>query len=270
MLKMGVKCENHTMVFRLYPKKKTRKNRNSLQRDWRIWLLSENNKFYLPAVIGVTPTLHRSLPNIELPHNPSLIAIFVIFAPNGGRPCEGNNAPTNFSFFFLFWFSFSKFSQKKKKSKTRTRTNTHRSNDYIVEQNKDNFAFRVHIARDCYQWAKISSSIFPPSRRWKRNSTINSTWKHESVQFHPFGDQNNKIKHVLYRFWKRICVSQCFVCLSDTKITFESAGGRWVFDIKMCECEMHTFSNVFWYKWNDHQHYHVCEFWTNSRPFSRV
>lgn len=48
---------------------------------------------YLPAVIGVTPTLHRSLPNIELPHNPSLIAILVIFAPNGGRPCEGNNAP---------------------------------------------------------------------------------------------------------------------------------------------------------------------------------
>lgn len=47
----------------------------------------------LPAVIGVTPTLHRSLPNIELPHNPSLIAIFVIFAPNGGKPCEGSNAP---------------------------------------------------------------------------------------------------------------------------------------------------------------------------------
>lgn len=47
----------------------------------------------LPAVIGVTPTLHRSLPNIELPHNPSPIAIFVMFAPNGGKPCDGNSAP---------------------------------------------------------------------------------------------------------------------------------------------------------------------------------
>lgn len=55
----------------------------------------------LPAVIGVTPTLHRSLPNIELPHRPSLIAIFVIFAPNGGKPCEGSNAPFGIGDFFF-------------------------------------------------------------------------------------------------------------------------------------------------------------------------
>lgn len=48
---------------------------------------------YLPAVIGLTPTLHRSPPNIELPHNPSPIAIFVMLAPNGGKPCDGNRAP---------------------------------------------------------------------------------------------------------------------------------------------------------------------------------
>lgn len=60
----------------------------------------------LPAVIGVTPTLHRSLPNIELPHRPSLIAIFVIFAPNGGRPCEGSNAPFGIVFFFQLFKLF--------------------------------------------------------------------------------------------------------------------------------------------------------------------
>lgn len=58
-----------------------------------------SHRYNLPAVIGVTPTLHRSLPNIELPHRPSLIAIFVIFAPNGGRPCEGSNAPFGIVFF---------------------------------------------------------------------------------------------------------------------------------------------------------------------------
>lgn len=49
---------------------------------------------YLPAVIGFTP--HRSPANIDVPHKPSLIAIFVIFAPNGGRPCDGRSAPRIF------------------------------------------------------------------------------------------------------------------------------------------------------------------------------
>lgn len=47
----------------------------------------------LPAVIGLTPTPHRSPPNIELPQRPSPIAIFVIFAPNGGKPWDGKRAP---------------------------------------------------------------------------------------------------------------------------------------------------------------------------------
>lgn len=55
----------------------------------------------LPAVIGVTPTLHRSLPNIELLHSPSLIAILVMFAPNGGKPCDGKSAP-KYRVFFSF------------------------------------------------------------------------------------------------------------------------------------------------------------------------
>lgn len=54
------------------------------------------NKWILPAVIGLTP--HRSPPNIEVPQSPSLIAIFVILAPNGGSPCDGNNAPIKPSF----------------------------------------------------------------------------------------------------------------------------------------------------------------------------
>lgn len=52
---------------------------------------------YLPAVIGLTPTPHLSPPNIELPQSPSPIAILVIFAPNGGKPCDGNRAPIYFS-----------------------------------------------------------------------------------------------------------------------------------------------------------------------------
>lgn len=44
-----------------------------------------------PAVMGFTP--HRSLPNIEVPHSPSPIAILVMFAPNGGSPCDGSRAP---------------------------------------------------------------------------------------------------------------------------------------------------------------------------------
>lgn len=53
-------------------------------------------KIYLPAaVIGFTPTLHLSLPNIDVPQRLSLIAIFVIFAPNGGKPCDGNKEPVN-------------------------------------------------------------------------------------------------------------------------------------------------------------------------------
>lgn len=67
---------------------------------------------HLPAVIGVTPTLHRSLPNIELPHNPSLIAIFVIFAPNGGKPCEGNNAPSS-----CLVFRYPKWQRRKRNEK---------------------------------------------------------------------------------------------------------------------------------------------------------
>lgn len=63
-----------------------------IESDWKDRTLN----CYLPAVMGVTPTLHRSLPNIELLHNPSLIAIFVMFAPNGGKPCDGNNAPLFF------------------------------------------------------------------------------------------------------------------------------------------------------------------------------
>ncbi|KAI9582572.1 hypothetical protein GQX74_011789 [Glossina fuscipes] len=37
--------------------------------------------------MGLTPTLQRSPPNIPVPHKLSPIAIFVIFAPNGGKPC---------------------------------------------------------------------------------------------------------------------------------------------------------------------------------------
>ena len=33
------------------------------------------------------------MPNIDEPHKLSLIAILVIFAPNGGRPCDGNKEP---------------------------------------------------------------------------------------------------------------------------------------------------------------------------------
>uniref|UniRef100_A0A1A9VY61 Uncharacterized protein n=1 Tax=Glossina austeni TaxID=7395 RepID=A0A1A9VY61_GLOAU len=36
--------------------------------------------------MGLTPTLQRSPPNIPVPHKLSPIAIFVIFAPNGGKP----------------------------------------------------------------------------------------------------------------------------------------------------------------------------------------
>lgn len=49
--------------------------------------------FKLPAVIGFTPTLHLSVPNIEVPHKLSLMAIFVMFAPKGGKPCDGNKEP---------------------------------------------------------------------------------------------------------------------------------------------------------------------------------
>lgn len=50
-----------------------------------------NANKYSPAVIGFTP--HRSLPNIEDPQSPSPMAIFVMFAPNGGSPCDGSRAP---------------------------------------------------------------------------------------------------------------------------------------------------------------------------------
>jgi hypothetical protein len=49
--------------------------------------------FKLPAVIGFTPTLHLSVPNIDVPHKLSLMAMLVMFAPKGGNPCDGNKEP---------------------------------------------------------------------------------------------------------------------------------------------------------------------------------
>lgn len=61
---------------------------------------------FLPAVIGLTPTLHRSPPNIDEPHRPSPIAILLIFAPKGGRPWDGKSPPglrNTFVVFFRFF-----------------------------------------------------------------------------------------------------------------------------------------------------------------------
>jgi hypothetical protein len=49
--------------------------------------------FELPAVIGFTPTLHLSVPNMDEPHKLSLMAMLVMFAPKGGKPCDGNKEP---------------------------------------------------------------------------------------------------------------------------------------------------------------------------------
>lgn len=94
MLRVGGKHENLTIALVKIICKTEKSEKDSKHMGGAG--MKEKTINYLPAVIGVTPTLHRSLPNIELPHNPSLIAIFVIFAPNGGSPCEGNNAPRMF------------------------------------------------------------------------------------------------------------------------------------------------------------------------------
>lgn len=33
------------------------------------------------------------MPNIDVPHKLSLIAILDMFAPKGGKPCDGNKEP---------------------------------------------------------------------------------------------------------------------------------------------------------------------------------
>ena len=60
----------------------------------------------VPAVMGETPTPHRSPPNMELPQRPSLMAMFVMFAPKGGSPWDGNRAPGE------KWTEFNESSQR--------------------------------------------------------------------------------------------------------------------------------------------------------------
>lgn len=65
------------------------------------------NLSILPAVIGFTPTPHLSPPNIDEPHKLSLIVMFVMFAPNGGKPWDGKSDPWKLAKWIL-WYLINK------------------------------------------------------------------------------------------------------------------------------------------------------------------